>query len=253
MKNNNDISDELLAKFLCGKTTPEETEVVMAYMEDGDERVEDLRNISAAIEVQKDAEKAAASAHRRRTVRTTLWTVSSAAAVALILVVGIATLRNSVHDDGSGNVIAQVTDTIIEDESAQQPFIEGSDTNVPKTENRKDIAKPSTMGMQQYQSKNYAESEKKAGYCHMLFPKQNVYVVPQNKKYFDFSWDTDAASTTLTLYDNEHRMLTQKEINDGYVKFYVEDYNSNGQVYWELTAAYGDGTVKKSSGIVKFE
>ena len=57
MNDKNTISDELLTKFLCGKTTPEESELVMAYMAESDENIEDLKNICAAIEMQKDMDE----------------------------------------------------------------------------------------------------------------------------------------------------------------------------------------------------
>ena len=85
---NKHISDELLARYLSGKATPEEESAVLDYLSESDERVEDLLAMSAAIETTKQQDD--------KTKVRPLWpALSAAASVALLIGVGIAIWHNS--------------------------------------------------------------------------------------------------------------------------------------------------------------
>ncbi len=84
------ISDELLARYLSGKATPEEESAVLDYLSENDERVEDLLAMSAAVEQFGKQE-----VEQKKHVRPLWPALSAAASVALLIGVGIAIWHNS--------------------------------------------------------------------------------------------------------------------------------------------------------------
>lgn len=83
------VTDEMIARYLSGKATPEEESAVLDYMSENDERLDDLLAMSAAIEtnsieVEKPKGKNVEES-RNRKVRP-LWTaLSIAASIALVI------------------------------------------------------------------------------------------------------------------------------------------------------------------------
>lgn len=93
---NNCISDEILARYLSGKATPEEEAAVLDYLSESDGRIDDLLAMSAAVE-QFEKE------NTRRLVRP-LWPILAvAASVLLIICIGF-TLRISSPSGSSVNI-----------------------------------------------------------------------------------------------------------------------------------------------------
>ncbi len=90
------ISDELLARYLSGKATPEEESIVLDYMSESDGHIDDLLAMSAAIELNTKGNKENAPAKLSIQRKRPLWpVVSAAASVALLIGVGIAIWHNS--------------------------------------------------------------------------------------------------------------------------------------------------------------
>lgn len=85
MKKHDEISDEMLARYLNGQGSPEEEARVLDYMAESDENLDDLLAIAAAAELVPHASR---PYHRR------LWpAISAAASIALLIGMGIALLR----------------------------------------------------------------------------------------------------------------------------------------------------------------
>ena len=74
------ISDELLARYLSGKATPEEESAVLDYMSENDERLDDLLAMSAAVEQFGQQE----TKHHGR-IRPLWPALSIAASIALVI------------------------------------------------------------------------------------------------------------------------------------------------------------------------
>lgn len=76
------ITDEMLTRWLCGQSTPDEDAAVLDYLAESDEHIDGLLTASASVRLTEEAKPL------RRVRR--LWpTVSVAASVALLLGVGI--------------------------------------------------------------------------------------------------------------------------------------------------------------------
>lgn len=77
------VTDEMIARYLSGKSSPEEEAVVLDYLSESDEHLDDFLAMSAAVEVNKEEEPK----HQTRP----LWpAISAAASVAILIGVGIA-------------------------------------------------------------------------------------------------------------------------------------------------------------------
>lgn len=240
------LSDELLAKYLSGKTSPEETEQVLSFLAENDGNLDDFTQICAAIEVQKSAEKAA-FAQKKAVRRRILWVASSAAAIALIVVVALFAFQPKENS----NWVAQKTDstqnTIVVPESE---FTDNQNDSVIEKETNNAIA-PNWRGEQ---PKNYAESTSKTGFCNMITPSQSKYAVSTQRTYFDFSWSTDAVRQTLILKDENGRIVHREEMQDeDYVKLKVADYQKYGKLSWTLVLTYSSGATETKTGDIVFE
>ena len=253
MNDKNTISDELLTKFLCGKTTPEETELVMAYMAESDENVEDLKNICAAIEIQKD-KTASQPTHTRRNriFKRAIWTITSVAASVLIIVACyIAFTTNTANNNDP--VIAEVNDTILHPITNIEIGGCDSTNNSKKDKVNEEMAKHPVPILQPNREKNYAGSTEKEGYCNMLAPKKSTYSVPLSQAYFDFSWSTDAPHTKVELYDSNHKLIHKEESDDDYIRFKTAEYQTYNLIYWKVTALFENGNTTENKGTIRFE
>ena len=82
------MTDEMIARYLSGKSSPEEEALVLDYLSESDEHLEDLLAMSAAVEVNRG------EAPKQQT--RLLWTtISVAASVALLIGIGITIWHNS--------------------------------------------------------------------------------------------------------------------------------------------------------------
>lgn len=248
MKFEQNLSDELLAKYLAGKTSPEETEQVLSFLAENDGNLEDFTQICAAIEVQKSAEKAA-FAQKRAFRRRILWVASSAAAIALIVVVALFAFQPKENS----NWVAQKNDST--QKSMAVPKSESidnqNDSVVEKEKSKNNAIAPNWRGEQ---PKNYAEGTSKTGFCTMITPSRNVYAVSMQRTYFDFSWSTDAVRETLTLKDETGQIRYREEMqNEDYVKLKVADYQKYGKLSWALVLTYSSGATETKTGDIVFE
>ncbi len=84
------MTDEMIARYLSGKATPEEESAVLDYMSENDERVEDLLAMSAAVEQFGKQE-----VEQKKHVRPLWPALSAAASVAILIGVGVTLWHNS--------------------------------------------------------------------------------------------------------------------------------------------------------------
>lgn len=74
------VSDELLTRWMCGEATPEEEAQVLDYLSENDERIDDLRTMVAAT--QLDSNNAFSQPKKKNVLRISL---AIAASVALVI------------------------------------------------------------------------------------------------------------------------------------------------------------------------
>ncbi len=239
MESNHNISDELLAKYLSGKATPEESEVVLAYLAEHDERVEDFASMVAAVELQRDAE--AAMKTRRRTLRR-MW-VGVSAAAAVVLAVCFFAVRTMQPRSDDGNLVATNADTAA---------VIVPEQNMPDTLMEEPSVSPANPNWHGLAQKNYAVGDSKSGYCKVVVPKQQEYRISSQQSFFDFSWHTDAEKQLFELKTTSGQVL-YSEAADGYVRFSAEDYRQYGHLVWNLKVTFAVDSPWEMGGTIVFE
>lgn len=254
------ISDELLAKYISGKASPAETEAVLSYLAENDESLEDFAHICAAVKTQYAANQkditVQPTMHRRW-----VWIISSAAAVALVLVVSLFAFKT--HNNGDNGLVAVNMDTVrigsvvSETANPEGEINQEADKDVNDKTEEQSVAEKSNVSTPTWQGdvpKNYAAATEKTAYCNVISPAKDKIVISKNKTYFDFYWNTDAVEQELVLKDKNHQVIYQKLIQDNdYIKLKTSDYQNYNMIYWELSFKFSSGKIEKKKGEISFE
>ena len=238
------ISDELLAKYLDGKTTPEETELVLQYLSESDEHIAELADICEAIEVQHDAEKSV----RRRTLRTRWWLVAPvAAAVALLVILLTLPYRNL--PQGGGELVAEQTDSILD-----MPQTESTDAPL-KSDNSTDASSsnPASPVQNAVPPKRYAGTEAKTDYVNLIYPYKTIHYISSGRKSVDFRWESDAISVRLIVKDGEANLLYDKVIKGEDHCYWPVPSVEKPIFDWQLIFTFADGTTMIRKGCFQDE
>lgn len=82
------ITDEMLTRWFCGQSTPDEEAAVLDYLAESDEHLDGLLTVASSIKMTEKE-------HTNRWVRSLWPTVSIAASVALLLGIGIGLWQQS--------------------------------------------------------------------------------------------------------------------------------------------------------------
>ena len=250
MNDKNTISDELLTKFLCGKTTPEETELVMAYMAESDENIEDLKNICAAIEVQKDVEKVAP----RHSPRRFLWIISSVAvAVAAIVICTVAFNRANGTDDSP--MIVEQTDTVKFEQQFQDTIVAIEEIETENASKREHPKMPNEFVPIQpaVESKHYAGEMAKVNYVSLLFPYKDIHYISLDRRSINFQWNSDAIGIHLTVMDLDDKLLLDKQITDDDHFLWKMPPIEENAFFWKMIFTFKDGSTKTKQGRIQDE
>ncbi|MCR5445799.1 MAG: hypothetical protein K6E96_09030 [Bacteroidales bacterium] len=110
MSQKTDTSDEMIARYLSGKATPEEEAAILDYIAESDENFDDFLAMSAAVEQSRKQK----TEHKSR-IRPLWPALSAAASVALLIGVGIAIWHNSWNNVSIDQAPAYATqDSIVE-------------------------------------------------------------------------------------------------------------------------------------------
>lgn len=250
MNDKNTISDELLTKFLCGKTTPEETELVMAYMAESDENIEDLKNICAAIEMQKDVEKVAPC----RSPHKFLWIISSAAAAVAAIVICIVAFNRG-NETGCSPMIVEQTDTVKFKPQFQDTAVAIEEIETEDASKREHPTMPNEFVPIQpaVESKHYAGEMAKVNYVSLLFPYKDVHYISTDRKTINFQWDSDAIGIHLTVMDLDDNLLLDKQITDDDHFLWKLPPIEENVFFWKMIFTFKDGSTKTKQGRIQDE
>ena len=248
MENNRKISDELLAKYLDGKTTAEETEEVLAYLAESDENIEDLANISAAVEIMHDVEKGAG----RRPSRKFLWVISSVAAAIVAIVICLVAFNRGEGEEGSP-LIAEQTDTVRFEPPIQDTVTAVEPTEVAAKEQPEQQSGEFVPIQQAERSRNYAGEMAKVNYASILYPYKDVVYVSLDRKNIDFQWESDAIKVRLEIMDFEDKLLLDKQIEyDNHFLWTLPSIEENA-FFWKMTFTFMNGSTKIKQGRIQDE
>ena len=234
------MSDELLAKYMSGKATSEEEAAVLDYLAENEEHLDDFLSMTAAVELQKSKEKISVG---RSVWKKFAWGISAAAAIAVLVIVGVFLFHNNSDESeqfaqqnqteqiSNGNPTEIVSDTL--DSSTKQEI------SLKKLENGQVPANR--------ELKQYADSAKKQNYANMLFPSKNNITLSSGKQAMTFRWNTDAVKVILTITNANGQVLLEKELK-GEKKFAYtlpESY-----INWKTTFYFANGDIVSRTGEV---
>ncbi len=238
MEKNKQISDELLTKYMSGKATPEEEEIVVDYLAENDGNLEDFKNITEAVVLNNrmDAEKP----KRNRIIHF----ATAAAAVALLVMVGWLFLNRSDNqeDNFAQNQPLPQTDSTIVASSSDSANLTEVDNKANKITNEEQI--PVFV-----EPKNYADSSRKIKYASMIYPSRKRTSISNNRKDFNFRWNTDAVEVSLSVESNDGKWAKNQKLT-GENHFTLSLPEDVDTLLWQVVFTYADGTTSEQSGMI---
>ncbi len=254
MENDHNISDELLAKYLSGSTTPEETEQVLAYLAADDENIEDFSKICEAVKCQHDSER---SVHQRRLRRRILWIGSSVAAAVAVIFICLFALKMG-GDGNNANLLADANDSIRKSSGNTSTISSDSLENSrvkPSNGTGKDVLDSRIPVQKEVPAPTYADGMNRAHFARMIYPFKDVQYVTVGRKSVGFKWDSDAVKVRLTIRDDvsDEKLLLDEWIS-GSDHFNwslppIEDHVFS----WKMIFVFEDGTTVIRQGQLQDE
>lgn len=278
------MNDDLLIRFIDGKTTPEETELVLSELSrDGDAAKEWIQMVQGARladtkpaqEVFSDefiaktlATKTVQSSKRKRVVSLP-WIISGITAVAAsVAIVVTLMVKDGQGNLPSGDIMAGrvdstedlvIEDTIIESDGAdiknivQERMAETIINNpIPAVEDEiLELSEPRIFKGGADATASIAE----APFFEMVRPSKSPYKVKVKNidKEFVFEWKIeDAASVRLLISDKEGNVLIDMEaLEEGHCGIVAVELADKGILDWTVHAVFMDGSKARKSGKIE--
>jgi len=275
------ISEQLLAKFLDGKTDAMETEHVLAYLNKNNENLEDFMNIRSAtlidseppIEIdlteRLDVVKQHITSSNKKTNKNRFYLITSVAAAAMVA--GIVFLFIFI---GSKKDNYLATDPKIDKEEIQdvsQDTIDERIVPIHPNHDKKELAnhepreknepivthtpednEEETEIQVQVQHRNTAKKSE-ANLFEMIKPTKPLHAIlcKNLDKTFDFQWDTNAEKIEVTLKDRTDKILLTQEVTQNVLSIKYADYIKYKNIHWELKATFKDGKTEEKNGVLQ--
>jgi hypothetical protein len=235
MGKNEKISDELLAKYMSGQTTPAEEAAVLDYLAESDENLDDFLQMSAAVEANH--------APKERTRNYFKW-IAVAAAAALLVFVCLFAWKHQKQDNiefAQKENPAQHTNPV---HTRVTDSVEMPTTDVPTT-----LEKPNELIPEMVEPKNYADSSRKRNYANMIYPSSKLTSISQERKSLIFRWNTDAVDIRFSVKDEKGNLITEKQLDAvKYFPFAIPD--DKDTLHWQAVFTYADGTTTVKRGSI---
>lgn len=239
------MSDELLAKYMSGKASSEEEEAVLQYLAENDEHLDDFLNMVAAVELQQGKKK---SIENKNVWKRVLWTFSAVAAIALLVVVGVFAFHHAEDEN---------------DHFAQQEQAEQSQSNTPttvsdsvKSNSVNTRIKPDNLEKELLpavqEPKHYADSALKKSYAQMIFPSRKLTTISSDRQSVTFRWRTDACKIHLLVTFDDGGVLVDEHLeNRNAYKMKIADVTQN--LNWSAVFTFSDGNTLEKNGEIAVE
>lgn len=281
------MTDELLIKFIEGKTTPEETEIVLKELsQDGDAAKEWLQMVEGTrladtkplMDIDSEdfiaktlAEKSGKQQTERKTVRLP-WMISAVAAAAACIAI-VVTIMTGIDNGGqlpSNDIIAEgepETEVLIDSASADVNDI--ADIKSSSREMISETISPEVKDAGE-EAENFEETEEITGRkiilddntatasqdinptFEMVKPAKSLYRVKVRnpEKEFVFEWKmNDVRNIRLTIADKEGSVLINKDnISGNRFGVVASALVDKGELEWTMEVTFNDGSMQKKAG-----
>ncbi len=279
----NIISDELLSKFLEGKTTEEENEKISAYCDAHGETIEELlimRQAATMADKQSDytidedkalhfVEQTLQTHSRKKRVSLAVW-ISVAAAMAILIIVSAFLFFSNenvplmadktqpsqiVVGDSTDEFDTTKTETSVKQSShtdekelwSEEPQL--SDNNLPA-----ERGEPLHVEVLE---KSTATTQSAANNFTMLKPSKTPYrIICKNlDKSFVFQWETvNAKKIEFILMNDQHKVIVEKkELNLNSFSLMFRDVAVYSVLYWKVKIVFEDNTTTQKTGRIDIQ
>lgn len=278
------MKDDLLIRFIEGKTTPEETELVLKELSQDNEAAKEwmqmvqgarLADSKPVMNIDSDefiaktlAEKTGKQQAGGKTIRLP-WILSAVAAAAASVAIVVTVMRGT---DDRGNIPSQdmlaesTTETVIptvEDSTVEKNIVDIQDSPVSDMgSNETKIEEVRTEQMEEIVSQKIVQdsntataSESYAPSLEIVKPAKSPYRVRVRnpEKEFVFEWKmTDASKARLSIADKNGKVLINVDnVSEEHFGVTSSSIVDKGMLDWTLEVTFSDGSMQKKTGEIE--
>lgn len=268
------VSDELLAKFLDNKTSEEETEIVLKYINENIEHLDEfltIRKASMLVDhkpcnvIENNPISDNNNYNSKQLIlnkkKLSLW-ISVAASVLFIITISIFFVLKKPISESTEMAHNSKQDSTKNEKEQVQPI----DSQKDNKNNSIDEAEQKSIEHQnssnkgndevpvQIKNQNYANQQSVENKLLMIKPGKSPYsILCKNiEKQLNFEWEiSNAKEIKITLLNS-----TRKEIvshSDPNMKYYLiplKNLNNEKTIIWELKVVFEDNTTQIKSGVI---
>ena len=279
------MNDDLLIKFISGKTTHQETEIVAAYLSEHPQEAQEWLQMEQAArmadkkpaveipqaEAQASVAKVLGSVHttpgtKSRVVRMT-WIFGGVAAVAASVVLALmliipadAPSASSATASVSESVIPSTSSSVIPSEVEESLLAEANAPAAPVIE---PVAPSTSATTPENPSLTVSKIEKSTASASTVQTSFNItrpaktpyrVLVKNPEKDFVFEWEGQGIATVSILIKNsQDGVIYENIVQDAASGCPVKSglLMDKGELTWILTACFADGDAETKTGIIQ--
>lgn len=279
------MNDDLLIKFISGKTTHQETEIVAAYLSEHPQEAQEWLQMEQAArmadkkpavgipqaEAQASVAKVLGSVHatpgtKNRVVRMT-WIFGGVAAVAASVVLALmliipaeAPSAPSATASVSESVIPSTSSSVIPNEVEESLLAEANAPAAPVIE---PVAPSTSASTPENPSLTVSKIEKSTASASTVQTSFNItrpaktpyrVLVKNPEKDFVFEWEGQGIATVSILIKNsQDGVIYENIVQDAASGCPVKSglLMDKGELTWILTACFADGSAETKTGIIQ--
>ena len=279
------MNDDLLIKFISGKTTHQETEIVAAYLSEHPQEAQEWLQMEQAArmadkkpaveipqaEAQASVAKVLGSVHttpgtKNRVVRMT-WIFGGVAAVAASVVLALmliipadAPSASSATASVSESVIPSTSSSVIPNEVEESLLAEANAPAAPVIE---PVAPSTSATTPENPSLTVSKIEKSTASASTVQTSFNItrpaktpyrVLVKNPEKDFVFEWEGQGIATVSILIKNsQDGVIYENIVQDAASGCPVKSglLMDKGELTWILTACFADGSAETKTGIIQ--
>lgn len=279
------MNDDLLIKFISGKTTHQETEIVAAYLSEHPQEAQEWLQMEQAArmadkkpavgipqaEAQASVAKVLGSVHttpgtKNRVVRMT-WIFGGVAAVAASVVLALmliipadAPSAPSATASVSESVIPSTSSSVIPSEVEESLLAEANAPAAPVIE---PVAPSTSATTPENPSLTVSKIEKSTASASTVQTSFNItrpaktpyrVLVKNPEKDFVFEWEGQGIATVSILIKNsQDGVIYENIVQDAASGCPVKSglLMDKGELTWILTACFADGSAETKTGIIQ--
>ena len=279
------MNDDLLIKFISGKTTHQETEIVAAYLSEHPQEAQEWLQMEQAArmadkkpavgipqaEAQASVAKVLGTVHttpgtKNRVVRMT-WIFGGVAAVAASVVLALmliipadAPSASSATASVSESVIPSTSSSVIPNEVEESLLAEANAPAAPVIE---PVAPSTSATTPENPSLTVSKIEKSTASASTVQTSFNItrpaktpyrVLVKNPEKDFVFEWEGQGIATVSILIKNsQDGVIYENIVQDAASGCPVKSglLMDKGELTWILTACFADGSAETKTGIIQ--